>query len=260
MIYLPVEQVNKRNSLQIHHQTIIGKAYTFRKFAVCPAMIQFMTDMRQIRLPGAYFFQDRSALFNIEMGGMRPAAERIKDNEVQAGQQGKPLIINKLAIRNICGHAAIRLKTIAISRHAGMLHRDRNNAESSDHETSGYGIQLNARIGKSGFFRLMNIGEHAGDICQRFPGTVNGYYLLLHLVETAHVVESDHVVNVTMGVNDGIQPFYFEGKHLFAKVWRCVNNDVFACSLDIKTGATALVKGICGKAYPAIAADCGDAY
>ena len=179
------------------------------------------------------------------MSGMRLGAQRVEDDDVEAIEQGEARVRNAVHVSEVGGVAEAIAGDFEVSVHE--RHRSKGNAGDIDRAIEAE--QLNPRACGVGRVGREGVGE---DAFEHFGcgliGVQGQLPVAMREAQGAEVVETEDVIGVRVGVEDGIDVADAEAQRLLAEIRAGVDEDavrtrwfLLGLPFDGDGGAEALV-------------------
>jgi len=201
-------------------------------------MAEVVADVGQIRHAGLKGFDDDECLGDGGVGGMGLVAESVEEENLNALEEGQRFIGDFAVIGEVGEFADAE----AIDRHGAMEKGD------GDYflfvEVEGFtGDYFGLEFGAAGFVAGVgeDVFEDAADDVEGGLAAVDGDVAGLAEVEGADVVETENVVGVAVGEEDGVELGDADAEGLITEVGGGVDDDVFVVVVEPDGGAEAVV-------------------
>ncbi len=182
--------------------------------------------------------------------------ERVEKQDVQATQPLHRLWRDLAEIGEIGGRA----KTETLNLHGAVDDLDRLKTRAEKLDRSVDVVHLHARQAAVFVIRIEDVTEHAlhglGGIRVRVQRNLVG----MAEAQGPNIVKPEHVVGVSMSIEDGIQPLYPLANGLLAKVGRGIDDHAPLRIFEHDRGPGAAVAGIDGRTHAALAPDGWDSH
>jgi len=107
---------------------------------------------------------------------------------------------------------------------------------------------------------VKNVRERPANYAKSLFRTVNGQRRFLPNIERPNIVESQNVVGVAVGEEDGVEAIEADAEGLLAEIRSGVDDDVLAVAREKQGRAQAIIVGIGGGADAALARERGNAH
>ena len=167
----------------------------------------------------------------------------------------KGFVADRLAIAHVCRQAlSAATEQIAIHPRPPMLQRQRSDLRGAQRKRLLNHMREGAHVSRPSVFAVESEKKGALQIAHCLQRRVDRQVAPVMAVR-AQVIEAHDVIRVGMRVNHGVQPPHVLTQCLRAEVWAGIDDPGAFRRLHIDRGARALVPGIGGFAYPAIAAN-----
>lgn len=144
--------------------------------------------------------------------------------------------------------AAVFFKDKSVSRHATVWQFDGNNIKTTEAEGTFYRLRIGADVIWKARGAIKSVLKNAREAGEGFRRPENRHAFVLQLAKAPQVVEAKNVVDMRMGVEDGINPSDVLPQALGAKIGCGINDEGKSLRFDLDRCAEALVTGVCGFA------------
>ena len=141
-----------------------------------------------------------------------------------------------------------------------MYQRDRSEGGVEKLEGASKDVQGNAGDGAERGLFIENVGKGAAQRSESFFVAVNGERGFLADVERPNVVETQDVVGMAVGEQDGVEAVEPGAQGLLAEVGSGVDDDVLIVAREKQGRAQTIVAGVFGTADAAVTAESGHAH
>ena len=202
---------------------------------------------------------DVEGLNEAEVGGVGLVAEGIEDEDVESFEEG-PAFVGDLTDIGAVGEVA---DAEAEDVESAVFEPDRDDFLTEDSERDGGGDAFEAELGEVtggdglGAF-VEGVAEDAFDGLLGMFVAKDGDWAVEIFGEEAGVVEAEEVVDVVVGVGDGVDESDVFAEELEAHFGGRIDQEVAEGKAHEDAGACALVAGVAGGADLAVAAEDGD--
>lgn len=215
-----------------------------------------MRDVSEVGSTCADAARFGDGLIEVEMGRVGAAAQRAENEHVEAGKQLARFI------GHVANVGAVGDVLDTVSEYGERAVEEMNGNDGAAEEVEGAGDFDRAEVGfGAGIVRVVGeaVVKHGAQSGKRGGIAVDVERAAGEPVESADIVETDDVVGVVMGEEDGVGASDTASDALKPEFGCCVDQDVVLAEVEDGADACAVVARVGGGADGAITGDHGDA-